>query len=152
MTLIARIHFRVYYKLEGDLFQHFETLQAEDKIPSFEDLEKDATIVYRAFCTHHSGERALDPVGDAPEGGDEHPNTTRWKHTIPMGSPWCRPGYTTPLQSTSSPCPSTTAADNTSHTSQALSQFAPRSPSSYYPSHASQVDLQPQLLLFFRAN
>ncbi|KAI0746872.1 hypothetical protein C8Q80DRAFT_1321778 [Daedaleopsis nitida] len=70
--------FRTYYK-SNDIFEHFKALASDGKTPSFEELETHAKAVYRTFCTHHS---------DASSKSDEHPNTTRWKEAIPLGSPW----------------------------------------------------------------
>ncbi len=78
----------MHYKVKGDFFDHFENLSAEKKIPSFEELERDAKAVYRAFCTAHAGERALGPVDDTPEDADEHANTLRWRSAVPLGSAW----------------------------------------------------------------
>ncbi|KAI0742858.1 hypothetical protein C8Q80DRAFT_1273453 [Daedaleopsis nitida] len=86
--------FRIYYKTD-DIFDHFKALASDNKIPSFEDLETHAKAVYRAFCTHHSGERALDPVQDAASTSNEHPNTTRWKAVVPLGAAWTRAQHTT---------------------------------------------------------
>lgn len=79
---------RIYFKAD-DIFEHFKMLASAKKTPSFEELEEHARAVYRTFCTHHSAERALDPVADAPDDDEEeHPNTRRWKASVPLGSPW----------------------------------------------------------------
>ncbi|KAI9063585.1 hypothetical protein FKP32DRAFT_1676294 [Trametes sanguinea] len=87
-----RLHFKA-----TDLFAHFADLAHHQKLPPFEELEAAATKLYRAYCTQHAAERALDPVGNLPT-DIEHPRTQEWKSAIPLGSRWQSPGQA-PAQS-----------------------------------------------------
>ncbi|KAI0351471.1 hypothetical protein OH77DRAFT_1416044 [Trametes cingulata] len=92
---------RTHHKAE-DLFAYFAELAARNAIPSFEDLEAQAKTLYRAYCTQHAAERALDPVANLPR-DSEHSTTLAWKATVPLGSPWTRvPGASAPPQETQS--------------------------------------------------
>ncbi|KAI1783742.1 hypothetical protein LXA43DRAFT_902933 [Ganoderma leucocontextum] len=98
-----RIHFKM-----SDVFKHFTDLATQKKLPSFEELETAAGKIHHAYCTQHASERALNPVGDIAE-QDEHPNTRKWKESIPAGTVWSPPSSTVQdasamaVQSASSP-------------------------------------------------
>ncbi|KAI1787713.1 hypothetical protein LXA43DRAFT_863532, partial [Ganoderma leucocontextum] len=82
--------FRQVHWATKDIFAYFTGLAASGHLPSFEKLEEDAKAVYRAYCTHRAGERALEPVGDVADSDDseEHPSVLAWKSSVPLGETW----------------------------------------------------------------
>lgn len=70
-----------YYRVTFDamdIFQHFERLEKEASIPTFEELFAHAKKLYLGYGTS----RAYDLAMHDAEG------TTEWAKTVPAGSPW----------------------------------------------------------------
>ncbi|KAJ2976135.1 hypothetical protein NUW54_g11617 [Trametes sanguinea] len=76
-----------------DIFAHFAEKAKAATLPSFEDLEAAAKRLYRAYCTQHAAERALEDVHDLDTDA-EHPKRSAWKAAVPLGSPWKATGST----------------------------------------------------------
>ncbi|KAJ3559455.1 hypothetical protein NM688_g327 [Phlebia brevispora] len=70
-----RLHFETI-----DLFEHFKQLEAEEKLPTLEELRVAARILYRRYSSRHAYYCAMH--------GENIPGTAEY---IPAGTPWTAP-------------------------------------------------------------
>jgi hypothetical protein len=64
-----------------NIFGYFKSLDAQNKLPNFDDVEVIAGKLYRCYSTTRGLYRALH--------ADQGPN--EWADFVPMGSPWSPP-------------------------------------------------------------
>ncbi|KAJ3506750.1 hypothetical protein NLJ89_g6695 [Agrocybe chaxingu] len=70
---------RIFYR-QDNLFQHFDRLASQKRLPSFEDLELAAKQLYKSYTSLRAQERAL-----------RGPHTIQNSTVIPKVSPWPSP-------------------------------------------------------------
>lgn len=71
------------------MYDGFQDLATQNKLPPIEELEAAALKLYRAYSSVRATERAMYDVSD-PLGPTQVPKSA-WEQTVPIGSPWVPP-------------------------------------------------------------